>query len=573
MPSSNYYIIDGNGPFFRDLPAGRVNWSAIPFPAIERNGRLTNETHRRICIEFSRFCGTAAIHGFNAITLDDLAHLSDLPEYSTDLKLKLSDYRRLYSELIEIADRNNLGVWMTAEVMFHSSDMDRKRGRGAKAAGRTLAVILEQVFRDYPRVGGVVFRACEKQDPHATGDFAGRRVMRTPKDWRRFLLALLPVFEKHDRIMMFRTWGVGMRMIGDMMWSRETFHTLFAGIRSEHLLVSIKYGESDFYRYVKLHPLFRKPGINKVIELQARREFEGGGEYPAFIGKDCESYRDELRKMPGMRGICVWCQTGGPSAFRRLTFLDPDAVWNDINAWTCIRMFRDGASADAAVRSYFQRYGIGGRWDQLFELLQLSEQVIKELLYTDEFANRRTQLRRLRVPPLLSVYRDRIFISGAIRAIYRCFIYDGEVKVMQAHEALVKIGRMKELAAMVGLPVADIEFQLDTFRTLALARVYYYRPDEKNIQERLTAAIEEYRGKHGRAYDVDIDLRPWRFPRNAIRLFCSLLLHNRGRDSFSDRAMTIRVLSVIYTLSRPLHQRLMPRFLRKPETAVDVLLR
>jgi hypothetical protein len=48
----------------------------------------------------------------------------------------------------------------------------------------------------------------------------------------------------------------------------------------------------------------------KIIELQARREYEGAGEFPSYIGADCEHFARELEGAENMVGMSIWCQTG-----------------------------------------------------------------------------------------------------------------------------------------------------------------------------------------------------------------------------------------------------------------------
>jgi hypothetical protein len=48
----------------------------------------------------------------------------------------------------------------------------------------------------------------------------------------------------------------------------------------------LKYGDADFFRYLALNPLFFHGRQRKLIELLTRREDEGMGEYPSFVGWD-----------------------------------------------------------------------------------------------------------------------------------------------------------------------------------------------------------------------------------------------------------------------------------------------
>ena len=228
----------------------------------------------------------------------------------------------------------------------------------------------------------------------------------------------------------------------------------------------MKYGESDFFRYLPLNRHFFRIDLPKIIELQARREYEGAGEYPSFIGWDCERYERELAGARNVVGFSVWCQTGGWHAFRRLAFLDPEAVWIDLNTTVALRIFKDGASIEEAVTSFFGC----GHASAAIELLRLSEVVIREMLYIEEFAREKLFFRRVRIPPLLHVYWDSIFINQSVRRVLLHFVRDPEEAIRAGEAAFTLFDRMVTLARQVGLPEDDLLFMRDTFAIILLAR-------------------------------------------------------------------------------------------------------
>lgn len=79
----------------------------------------------------------------------------------------------------------------------------------------------------------------------------------------------------------------------------------------------------------------------KIIELQARREYEGAGEYPSFIGWDCQHFVEELTDAEDVVGMSVWCQTGGWHRFRRRAFLETSNrdIWIRLNTDAAIAVF------------------------------------------------------------------------------------------------------------------------------------------------------------------------------------------------------------------------------------------
>ena len=147
-----------------------------------------------------------------------------------------------------------------------------------------------------------------------TGTFKSRLVVHTPGQCRRFLKRVLPTFEKYDKTLIVRTWTLGAFPVGDLMWNRKTFDEVFGRIYSDNLIVSHKYGETDFFRYLNMNPLFFDSPVRQIMELQSRREYEGFGEFPSFVGHDYERYARYLSTCENVVGISVWCQTGGSGA-------------------------------------------------------------------------------------------------------------------------------------------------------------------------------------------------------------------------------------------------------------------
>ena len=216
----------------------------------------------------------------------------------------------------------------------------------------------------------------------------------------------------------------------------------------------MKYGESDFFRYLPLNRNFFRTKVAKIIELQTRREYEGCGEYPSFTGWEYERYARELEQAENMVGIMVWCQTGGWVPFRRLAFLDADAVWTELNTFVTLRLFQRGQLVEEAVRDFANERGLPN-WRALLELLRLSDEVIRELLYVEEFARQKLFFRRVRIPPMLQVYWHNIFISHSVKKVLNHFVQDKEACRRAATLSLQKLEQMKRPRRRVAaMPVA-----------------------------------------------------------------------------------------------------------------------
>ncbi len=146
--------------------------------------------------------------------------------------------------------------------------------------------LLEGLFAEFPEISGIIARIGEGDGRDVKGLLRSELCLRRPGQLNHLLKTLIPLFERENKRLILRNWTVGAYSIGDFIWHRKTLARVLAGIDSRVFVLSLKYGESDFFRYLNLNPHFFDTPVQKIVELQARREYEGCGEYPSFIGAD-----------------------------------------------------------------------------------------------------------------------------------------------------------------------------------------------------------------------------------------------------------------------------------------------
>ncbi len=570
------FILDGIAPFFRGCRKKRINWSKIPFESLERDGRVDRDRFDEIRPYFDRFVDHAKEAGANALSLDDLAHLFPHEAHPDALRERVAAYREEFGRLFDVAGRAGLHVFLTSDVLSLTPELERRIGDDDGRAIDLLAAACTRILDDYPQVAGVILRIGECDARDVNDAFKSRLRIRTPAQARRWLRRLLPIFAERGRRLVVRTWTVGAYPIGDLIWNRDTFAATFDGIESDALVISMKYGESDFFRYLPLNRHFFRGPHQKIIELQARREYEGCGEYPSFIGVDYERYRRDLHGARNVIGCMVWCQTGGWTRFRRLTYVGRPKVWNEINTFVTLRIFRDGWSAEEAVREYHRRFlSSDTSADDLLELLLLSDRIVKELLYIDDYARQKLFFRRTRLPTLLSVLWDRVLVNHPMRKVLRCFVADGEAKVRQGWEAWREIDRMHELAVRLGLPAKDIERMRDAFRLLAKAREYYFRPYDLSTVQELEAMEVDYKQRHRRRhrYAIKLDFKRAGVARSTLRGILYIALRRRRGYRLIDRVVTVELLAWLHPLVKVANRRLFPEAVRDEAMGVDTLFK
>jgi hypothetical protein len=361
------------------------------------------------------------------------------------------------------------------------------------------------------------------------------------------------------------------------MWHKHRFARVLEGMESPHFIVSMKYGESDFFRHLPLNENFFRTKVRKIVELQARREYEGSGEYPSFTGWEYERYIQELRHAENVVGCMVWCQTGGWVPFRRLAFVDDNAVWAELNTYATLRMMRDGVLAEQAVRDFAQLRGCPDE-HALLELLRLSDEVIKNLLYVEEFARQKLFFRRVRIPPLLQVHWHNIFISSSVRRVLMHFVTDKESSLRAARRAQEHFPTMKSLAVAAQMPVHDIDYMEDTFGLLMLAREYFFGEGGEDIQARIRDAKRAYKMKYPKTgdryrYRVKLDFSPVKLQPRYMSWGIALLLRRKRGYRMLDRFVTLHALSMIYRWIARNRPHWVPKFARESAMGVEVVLR
>jgi len=568
-------ILDAIGPFFRGLEQTRINWSKIPFEHLAVSGPDARAQWDRIAADLTCLVTRARQAGFNAVTLDDVAHLAPHPYHGPGLNRDLAVYRAEFGRLFRIVSGLGMAVFLTSDAIPCSAGVLAATGGRRAALDEWFRKILIDVLDTFPEVRGIILRIGESDGTDVRDALRSRLHLKNSGQARRFLEDLLPLFESRQRLLVFRTWTVGAHRIGDLIWHRRTLEDTLGGLRSPALIVSMKPGESDFFRYLPLNRAFFRIPQPKIIEIQARREYEGAGEFPSFIGWDCERLARELAGAENLIGMSVWCQTGGWHAFRRLAFLEDSQqdFWIRLNVHAAVRIFGDGATVEQVVG---EMAGPGCAAAML-ELLRHAESVVRELYYIEEFSRRKLFFRRVRIPPLLHVYWDCLFINPAVGKILRHFVDDPERAVRGGEAALGLFPRMIVLAREAGLPVEDIEFMRDTFRLIALARRYYFLPLDPDLPVVIETAKQAYQLRWPRParqrYRIRTSFAPFPVRRRTLRWASALLLRKRRGYRLIDRLLTLWLLGALYRLLRPAARRSIPKFLRKSAMGIDSVLK
>ncbi|WP_367898912.1 glycosyl hydrolase family 67 [Leptospira sp. WS58.C1] len=533
-------LVDGSAPFFLESKKKHQNWSKAPLVHLEKFSLPSKKKHKRVRESFSRYTKRISKLGFNAITLDELCYLSERHFYPEDLKRKISSYRKKYKKLFKIASSQDLKVFITSDFFSVNDSILQHTGGNLDKIVQLFIGSLEDLFSSFSEISGVVLRIGESDGVDVTGDFRSKLLLKNPKQANSFLKEILPVFEKYNKILIFRTWTLGAYEIGDLIWNPKTYRKVFQDIKSRSLIISLKYGEGDFFRYLPINPLFFEDDRPKLLELQARREYEGFGEYPSFVGWMYEKYRSELLGKTNIAGISVWTQTGGWSSFKNITFLKGSSYWNELNTFVSVQLFtKPEKNSEEILRKFYGKKNA----DLFIEFLQLSEELILNLLYDPGFAGQSFYLHRVRIPPILHITWDKITVSDPFRFLYSILNPNPKESVRLGEEAFSKLYRMKKIAETLHLPY-DSQFQKKTFRLILNARKLLYFENPVLLAESKRLA-KEYHKKYPKTFRFQFQAsqsKPSRFLGFILKFF----LRNRSSYRVRDKILFHPVLRKIY---------------------------
>lgn len=567
------FLIDAIGPFFRGYENARVNWSKIPFSHLYG---ADEERWTRIEADLRKFAREVSAQGYNAVTLDDLAHLAPHPLHEPEVAAEVALFREKFRRFFDILHTEfGLQIYLTTDVLPMTTAIAAAFGNDTKALELYYQGLVRGVLDDFPQLTGLILRIGESDGHDVEDPIRTQLHLTSPKETNRLLRLLLPDFEKRGKNLILRTWTVGAHRIGDLIWHSGTLADTFKGIDSPNFIVSMKHGESDFFRYLPLNRAFFRVPHKKIIEMQARREYEGAGEYPSFIGRDCERFARELAGAENMIGMSVWCQTGGWHRFGRLAFLEENDrdVWIRLNTACAIGVFKDGKSVETIIGEFAGHE----KAPAVLELMGHAETVILELLYIEEFARQKLFFRRVRVPPMLHMYWDCIFINHGVRKIVSHFMTDPERALRAGQAAADLFPRMVELAETAGLPVDDIEHMRDAFGLILLARQYYFLPFTPEMEERIRAAKKAYKKRWPKSirqrYRIKTSFEPFKLKRRTIAWGVGLMVRKKRGYRLFDRFFTLSLLGYCYRVFRARAPQALPKFMRESAMGVDVLFK
>jgi hypothetical protein len=272
------FLIDAIGPFFRNYGKNRINWSKIPFSHLLTSGIEATRQWQRIHQDMRDFAREVSALGYNAVTLDDLAHLAIHPLHEPEIAHDIAFFREQFAALFDLLTREfGLKVFLTSDIIPLTPAIEQSLSQRPGEMEDYYLFLVKNILDDFPQLSGIILRIGESDGVDIKDPIRTRLHLRNPRETNQLIRKILPEFDKLDKKLILRTWTVGAHRIGDLIWHCGTLTETLAGIDSPNFIVSMKHGESDFFRHIPLNKAFFHVKQAKIIELLARREYEGAG--------------------------------------------------------------------------------------------------------------------------------------------------------------------------------------------------------------------------------------------------------------------------------------------------------
>ena len=313
-------------------------------------------------------------YGNNAMAVPMLLELIDFERVKTadgssvygdgdeTFRARHAAVRRAFGPLFEWTARRGMQVFLTTDMLTVTPPLARHLRRVAPAASavgidaadpavwQVYRAGLDELFDSMPAIGGLVIRFGEGGNLYNTAGWPYRSevAVRDAKSLRAMLHGLLPIFERRQKTLVLRSWTVGVGSIGRLHIDPALYEKVLGDIDSPALVVSTKYTAGDFFSYLPLNPTLMTGRHRRIVEFQARPEFEGFGAFPDFLGEEWANALRTIRAAnPHLAGTYIYSQAGGPlrAGPRMLYPLHGFWLWTDANVFVASHLATD-PSAD-----------------------------------------------------------------------------------------------------------------------------------------------------------------------------------------------------------------------------------
>jgi hypothetical protein len=489
------------------------------------------------------------LHGFlELVNFDSVGNGFEIYPQNNNYRLRHIAFRNCFSKLVHIAHQNGLKVYMSSDMTTFTTPLKKyilnnigKIDTENKNFWKVYQLGAKELFATMPEVDGMMIRIGEAGSVYnrAGWDYYSELNVTTDKAVQLMLNAFIDVAEADNKLIIFRTWSVGVGKTGDLHTNVQTYHRVLDTVHSNNLVVSTKYCAGDFYSWLPFNPTLSEGKHRRITEFQCRKEFEGMNAFPNYMAP---LYQQALQQFSAKNnhfdGFWLWSQEGGPLRAGPLSLYP----FHGFNVITDVNVF---ATAKLAQNPFADLRYITNDWVKLYfgddsllvnnvtDVLLMSHDITRKGLYIGEFAKYDVRALGLEPPPMMWIFEwDMVGASSsALGSIYYICKPNLQSAVAEGYEAIEGIKKMKALALAASDKVsknkndynkllASLDYQQNLFTVLAEYRNYflhYYHWLDTGDENSLIAwkqALNNYRElekKHQELYLTNLDFPSYNF--------------------------------------------------------------
>lgn len=507
--------------------------------------------------QFQEYVQRMVAFGYNGIIIDGFLEYIDFNKVGDGQAVYAADspYRQQHEalraslgEMFAYAADMGLAVIFKTDMLNLSPPLEDYfeqelggRDPGDQALWAVYGQGLAEFFETFPYAAGLMIRIGEAGSIYNMQgwDYYSTLDVRTDDAVQKMLQTFTQVAADYDKTIFFRTWSVGVGEVGDMHTNPETYQRVLSSIAAANLVVSTKYTMGDYYSFLPLNPTLASGPFKRIIEFQARREFEAFNAFPNYLGSLHQAALQELSAQnPEIAGVWVWTQGGGPQRAGPWSLYPFNGFWQtyDDNVYATAQLAWDPNIDLETLTEKWVRLTLSddpGTVEKLTEMQFLTRKAVLDGLYIGPFAEKQVLAMGLEPPPMMWIFEWDIVSgsSAALSAVYMAMPKQVDAAIAEGFAAVETVQQMQALVQdtqpdsyyQPGLReklLASLAYEENLLETLAWYRqgfLSYYRwldTGEPTAYQAWQAGYEAYlaaKADHLTTYGADLDFPAYNF--------------------------------------------------------------
>lgn len=449
--------------------------------------------------EWDAFLRHVVAGGATAVAWPGFVEYADLPGAPAERAAAL---REAFTPFWDRADELGVSLYLRTDMLALTpgleDHLDEDFGLDTEdpALWRVYTDALDRLYDQVPALDGILIRIGEGGSIYAEPgwDYYSEIAVRTPAAVRAMLTAFSDQAESREKEVVFRTWSVGIGAVGDLHTDPASYRQVLDGLDSPALVVSTKYVAGDFYSWLPVNPTLEIGEQRRIVEFQARREFEAFGSFPNDLGPELASALQQVvAANPHVEGVWTWTQDGGPWRAGPMTLYLQSGLWQlyEHEASVAAALARDPAADVAQVTVDWARRYLStdpATVRAVAEAMALSRDAVRLGLYLRPFAEQRVTALGLEPPPQMWLFEWDVLTgdSATLDSIYAVLRDRVDETLADGEQAVALAREMRDLVAGTDPTtwhspalheafVATLDYEVDVLTVLARYRALVLR--------------------------------------------------------------------------------------------------